>query len=238
MKKLAFSYGTSVPFCDDSTIKLLCGLSPATVVDVGAGAGKYGKICRELFGDSVHLTAVEGCPITCEYLKKKGVYNVVDNMLIKQWLDKRLREQKQKVDLVICGDVLEHLTRKQCFRAINAFLRIAETVLVVVPLRNVIQEEQDKNPLEVHNAYLLDSDFEKRYIIGEKHSIMAHGLHMFSAWILARKRNRITDRIKTMLLKWGGHKMYLLLSKLHINTSVESDYYIWGIDEKRLGKRS
>ncbi|MDO4629113.1 MAG: class I SAM-dependent methyltransferase [Planctomycetia bacterium] len=249
MEKTPFAYGTSVPFLDTATIELLRNLYPARVVDIGAGAGKYGRICRELFGDAIHLTAVDGCPITCEHLKTEGRYNVVENLLIDQWIQKTLTEKQEtlgkkrgklknqrpckKYDLIICGDVLEHLTRKQCFRTINNFLRLAETVLVVVPLRNVIQEEQDENPLELHKAYLLDSDFEKRYIIGEKHSVMSPNWHIFSAWILARKRNKWTDKIKTFLLKCGGHRAYTFLSKIHVNTQVETDYFMYKASEMK-----
>lgn len=232
----SFVPGESLTILDTYIKELLVQLSPSRVADLGAGAGKYGRICRELEKEKklsgIHLTAVEGCEKTCEFLRESGVYDDVCHELLEDWLDENLSKKGEiGYDLITCGDVLEHLTRRECFRAIDKMLRVGKSVLIQVPLRNLEQDEFEGNPLEEHKAYLLEEDFEKRYILAEKHTVLMPCHHMMMVWIIGKKRLRWEDKIKMQLLKWGGRTVYKLLKKWNISTEVGIDFW-----RERLGE--
>lgn len=197
-------------------------------------------MCRDIQnslpeGDAwnVHLTAVEGCMKTAEFLKKEGVYDSVEAMTLQEWVNAQTPEKQY--DLIICGDVLEHLPRKVCFRMIQNFLKHAKSLLIQVPLRNLSQEAFEENELECHRAYLTAEDFDRRYILGERHSVIMPNCELMQMWILASNRRRLRDRVKTALLKCGGHGMYRFLKKLGISDMIYADY--WGNRVQELGKK-
>ena len=178
-------------------------IGPRSVVDFGAGAGKMGTICRTLLGDQVHLTAVEGCRETVALLSESGLYNRVDHALLQDWL----RSNTGTYDLAIFGDVLEHLTRRQAFAAVNDALKIAPNVIVNVPLRNLHQDAFEANPLEEHKAYLTEHCFSKRFLMREMHVVSpGPGWSQFNAWIVARKKFRLKTSIKHGCLFVFGRK--------------------------------
>lgn len=207
-KKHPFAYGGSIPTLNQYSKDLLAVLRPSRVADLGAGAGKYGCFCRELEQEGklsgIHLTAVEGCEKTCDFLRESAIYDEVCHHLLENWLDQKLKEETPSYDLITCGDVLEHLTRRECFRAIDKMLRVGKSVLIQVPLRNLEQDAFEDNPLEEHKAYLLEEDFEKRYIVAEKHTLLMPCHHMMMAWIIGKKKGRWQDAIKMQMLRWGG----------------------------------
>jgi hypothetical protein len=183
-------------------------ISPATVVDFGAGRGLMGQLCRDALGSDVHLTAVEGCPSTIPLLHKSGIYNQVDEALINDWVVKN----KEPFDLAIYGDVLEHLTRRQAFAALSETLRFARNVIVNVPLRNLQQDGSEANPLEEHRAYFTEHCFLSRYLIQEMHFVNAGhaanapGWEMLNCWIVGKKQFRLRAALKHRLLLIGGHR--------------------------------
>jgi len=79
-------------------------LQPARILDIGAGQGKYGKMARAAGLEATVITAVE-----CEASLNAGLtaagYNEVLNITAQQLLDR----PADTYDLVIMGDVIEHL---------------------------------------------------------------------------------------------------------------------------------
>ena len=230
-----FAYGGSIPTLNQYSKDLLAVLRPSRVADLGAGAGKYGRFCRELEQEGklsrTHLTAVEGCEKTCGFLRESAIYDEVCHELLETWLDQEWKKETPSYDLITCGDVLEHLPRRECFRAIDKMLRVGKSVLIQVPLRNLEQDAFEENPLEEHKAYLLEEDFEKRYIIAEKHTLLMPCHHMMMVWIIGKKRHRWQDKIKMRMLRWGGGAIYKIFKRFHISTEVECDFW-----RERLGE--
>ncbi len=79
---------------------------PATILDVGVGAGIYGMIAREVSPES-HLTALEVYEPYVETYKLKEKYNkvVVEDV-------RTFCLHMDNYDLIIFGDVLEHLPKE------------------------------------------------------------------------------------------------------------------------------
>src|SRR5262245_14209224 len=76
-------------------------------LDVGCGAGKYGRMIRTLQPEG-HITGVE---VDSEYIDKfdlRSVYDVVINDSVVSLVN---GPQSQTYDVVIFGDVIEHLRK-------------------------------------------------------------------------------------------------------------------------------
>jgi hypothetical protein len=61
-------------------------------------------------------------------------------------------------DLVILGDVLEHMTQPEALAVVDQALAHADAVLVVVPLGEWPQGPEEGNPLEAHVSTWDESD--------------------------------------------------------------------------------
>lgn len=117
-------------------------LKPTTVIDVGPGDGKYGKLVKA-YDKNIHVTGVEvWAPYAVEYELSK-IYDVV------HICDARIYPSFE-ADLVILGDVLEHMTRHD---ATNLWTRISEeadAALISIPVVHMPQGHVHGNPFEEH----------------------------------------------------------------------------------------
>jgi hypothetical protein len=203
--------GGSLSVKDPYVTAQMLAIRPATVVDFDAGAGKMGSLCREALGETVHLTAVEGCPSTVELLRGKRLYDAVEGALLQEWVAQNTR----RFDLAIFGDVLEHVTRREAFAALDAVASFCRNVIVNVPLRNLQQDGNEVNPLEEHRAYLFERDFDARYVIREKHLFTPDpGYTMLNVWITGRRRWNPKGWAKDQLLARLGRRGKRLLEGL------------------------
>ncbi len=192
-------------------------IRPKSVVDFGAGRGKMGMLCRDLRGDDVALTAIEGCPRTVALLERSHIYNSVHEALLQDWIDRNMT----RFDLAIFGDVLEHLTRRQSLHALNTMLRFASNIIVNIPLRNLHQEGHDDNPLEAHLAYFTERCFDSRFIVREKHvASPSPGYTKMNIWITGPKQFRLKNAIKGQLLRCFGRPAKIMLGKLGYDSYV------------------
>ena len=89
-----------------------------SVLDLGCGFGKYGVLCREtfdIFAGRYKLeswrTRIVGVEIYPEYITsfQKTIYSEI---IIKDALT-YLKETKEKFDMILCLDVIEHLPKEQ-----------------------------------------------------------------------------------------------------------------------------
>jgi len=89
---------------DEVVRHVLQTLQPARILDIGAGQGKYGKMARDAGLKTTEIAAVE-----CDTALNAGLttagYNEVLNITAQQLLD----HPERQYDLVILGDVIEHM---------------------------------------------------------------------------------------------------------------------------------
>lgn len=122
-------------------------LAPTSVLDIGAGYGKYGWLLREYIDDfrgNVTIDAVEFWP---EYMNRSGAGAVYDRVFPGAWpvrVDRRY-------DLVLMIDVLEHFEDEAGAKALEAALAVSDRVLVSTPL-GFAQGPVDGNELEAHRS--------------------------------------------------------------------------------------
>src|SRR5437764_1428742 len=86
-------------------------------LDIGCGAGKYGRMIRELLPDS----HIEGVEIDSEYIEMfhlKQTYNKILNTGIQSLL---AGPQAVTYDAVVFGNVIEHLLKSDGINALHFF---------------------------------------------------------------------------------------------------------------------
>ena len=114
------------------------------VLDIGPGSGTY----ADLLGHACTLDAVEAWPAyVAEYhLTSKYRHILIDDV-------RAVGEQPERYDLVIFGDVLEHMTRTEAAAVWAWAPTVADRGLVSLPLDHWPQHaEDDGNPHEAHDA--------------------------------------------------------------------------------------
>lgn len=116
-------------------------LAPESLLDVGAGEGTYGRLLSDIIP---HREAVEVWEPYVEQHRLAEVYETVHVADVRtwEWPDRRW-------DLIVCGDVLEHMTRVEAAQVYAAAQRHAGAVLVCLPIIDYPQGGHD-NPFEDH----------------------------------------------------------------------------------------
>ena len=113
---------------------------PKTIVDVGAGSGTYARSCKS---SNQHLTAIE---VYEPYVPKFDLIKLYDTVIIG---DVRQLEIP-KSDLIILGDVLEHMSREEARIVLDCARTRADHVIVSIPLGYYPQDEFEGNSYERH----------------------------------------------------------------------------------------
>jgi hypothetical protein len=134
-------------------MEIIIRLQPRSVLDVGAGWGKYGALCREYLGRDVRIDALEGFAPYIGELHRV----VYDEVLVgdARELLPRLRE---RYDLVLMADVFEHMPRSDGAALLRECERLAGATLISVPASWYPQEPFQGNDLEVHRAHYRSGD--------------------------------------------------------------------------------
>lgn len=129
-------------------------MSPRTVLDIGAGAGRFGQLVKRL-NSQAHVTAVE---IDAEYIDRFGLLEIYDTVLNTD-VESLLHDVDVDYDLVILGDVIEHLRKSVGVDLLNFFVYRARRILVIFPLR-YRQGAFDGRRHEAHVSIWGQSDFQ------------------------------------------------------------------------------
>ena len=148
-------YGTSYPKFKQEVKEYLINLLPqgAYVLDVGGGDGTYGKLLYDYF----KIDTIEIFQGAVEHLKSTGYYENV-------WQgDIRTTAIYKHFDLIILGDVIEHMTVEDAKEVIKRCEVVSEYVLIAVPYMYQ-QGALYGNEHEVHlQPDLTPAIFDERY---------------------------------------------------------------------------
>jgi SAM-dependent methyltransferase len=123
------------------------GLAPRRILDVGPGVGTYTNLLRPLLPGS-HWTGLE---IHRPYAERYELADLYDELTIG---DVRAFDwcAAGDWDLVIFGDVLEHLDLPDAMRVWRKARRHSRHVLASLPIVEYPQGECDGNPHESHRV--------------------------------------------------------------------------------------
>ena len=114
------------------------------VLDVGAGGGTYVKLLAP-FAPGVHWTAVEvWTPYIAEYALDKQYHEVINRDV------REMEFVPLAPDLVLFGDILEHMTQEAALAAVGKALKAAPYVMISIPIIDYPQHELEGNPFQRH----------------------------------------------------------------------------------------
>lgn len=135
-----------MPYSDSSntewTLWLFDQLKPKTIIDIGPGAGKYGKLAKQ-YDKNIHITAVEIWAPYIETFNLNSIYDVIDIC------DARIYP-KYSADLVIFGDILEHMKKEDAVKIWNKTKNEAKSAMISIPVIHFPQGTDHGNPFEAH----------------------------------------------------------------------------------------
>lgn len=118
-------------------------IDPKTVLDCGAGAGTYLDLIKANLG---YQTIVVGVEAWYPYIIK---YDLEDRYDILYPIDIRDMASFQ-YDLVILGDILEHMPENDAVLLWNRISEEAKYALISIPIIHYEQGAINDNPYEVH----------------------------------------------------------------------------------------
>jgi hypothetical protein len=135
-------------------VDLIAREQPASVLDLGAGYGKYGVLTRE-YASPQRLDAVDANP------PRYPVYDHVYLGDLRQ-LDRVLPQEAPRYDLALLLDALEHLDKTEAWALLDAVVGRARRVLVATPW-GFRPQEVPGQPFETHRSGWYPWEFGRRY---------------------------------------------------------------------------
>lgn len=134
---------------------LLRSIKPKTFLDVGAGAGKYGQMMKNIN----FKTRVCGIELEKDYIKKfdlNSIYTEVWCMSVMDLLSPKYYDLN--FDVVMIGDIIEHLKKSDGIDLLNFLVYRTKWVIVQFPYK-YLQNSVDGYTAEAHISVWNANDF-------------------------------------------------------------------------------
>ena len=133
------------------SIRQIKALDPKTILDVGTGVGDYLELIRSYLNPDI---VVHGVEVWQPYVDEYSLKERYDKLFVED-----VREMTEfKYDLVIFGDVLEHMPEEDSVKLWNTVAKQAKYGLISIPLGHHPQGAYGGNPYEVHHEEHWDVD--------------------------------------------------------------------------------
>lgn len=114
-----------------------------TVLDIGPGMGTYSNLFKQ---NGLKFDRIDGIEIWEPYINDYDLKNKYNNIFIE---DVRVWEDFN-YDLVIFGDVLEHMTKEESISVWKKTSMFAKYAIISIPIIHYPQGEWGGNPYEEH----------------------------------------------------------------------------------------
>lgn len=150
-----------MPFSSDTfdgyITTLIEYLQPATVLDIGPGAGKYVDMLRPIAKQhdfSTHITGVEIDPM---YIEKFHLNERYDDLIVGDAVN-LINTPKVRYDLVMIGDCIEHMRKSSAIDLLNFLVYRSGYICIVYP-EAFVQDDWHDHPAEAHISTWHETDF-------------------------------------------------------------------------------
>lgn len=137
---------TSSPENKEQVLEWKKALAPSVIVDIGVGQGTYSKLLRDFKKDEIWL----GIEVFYPYVSKFNLEHLYNLIIISDVRYTHLKLVHERPDLVIIGDVLEHMKKDEAKQLIRRLISWAKNVIISIPVRHIAQGEHFGNPFETH----------------------------------------------------------------------------------------
>lgn len=134
--------GTSDPESRPWSLKKILSIDPKSILDIGAGSGTYYDALLGA-GYSGQIDAVEVWEPYINEFELKNKYSNVFQIDVREVED-------FFYDVVIFGDILEHMTKDEALSVWDRVSKRASYALIAIPIINYYQDEINGNPYERH----------------------------------------------------------------------------------------
>lgn len=114
-----------------------------SILDIGPGQGTYYHLLNQVIPNSVW----HGVEVFKPYIEKfnlKQTYNKIYNC------DARGFSPEREYDLIIAGDVLEHMEKEEAQDLVNNLLKSCRWFLISIPIVKLEQDAINGNEHEIH----------------------------------------------------------------------------------------
>ena len=143
----------SFPIFDHVLSQVYGWMAPQSALDLGAGAGKHGRLIRQAAPDCECVAVEVSVPYVDEY-KLHELYQRVDVAdATRWWID----NAEETFDLVVAGDLLQSLPKAAGLNLLNAMIYRCGWLVLVLP-EFIIQGATDGATTNVHRAVWSERD--------------------------------------------------------------------------------
>ena len=132
-------------------------LQPRNVCDIGPGAGKYGKIVRNIAVREQFKTHITGIEIDSSYIEQFGLRQIYDEVIVDDAL-RMLQTPQVRFDLVFIGDCIEHLKKSDGLDLLNFLVYRTGYICVIYP-DAYVQDDWQGHAAEAHLSTWSPADF-------------------------------------------------------------------------------
>jgi hypothetical protein len=121
--------------------------NPRSVLDIGAGSGTYGKLMRQIVPDA-YLIGIEAWEPYITRFKLDEIYDFGIHGDVRKIVSHAMIP---RADVVILGDVLEHMSEEDARDVWAAAMTAArKAVYLSIPIVHYPQGHEEGNPFEEH----------------------------------------------------------------------------------------
>jgi len=118
------------------------------ILDIGCGEGTYPLLMKNEFNVALDATWW-GVEVWKENIIKYNLETLYEKV-INEDARKLNWDEMPKFDLVIFGDVLEHMTKEESQLLVKSALKHSKYCLISIPIQHFPQGEHEGNPYEEH----------------------------------------------------------------------------------------
>ncbi len=147
-------------------------LQPSSILDIGAGIGKWGFLCRDQLeflqgrpDKDSWVTRIYGIEIYEGYRNPLWDY-CYDDFWVGNVVD--VLEEAPDVDLILLADILEHMPKEKGQKLLTRLEEKGCYLLISTPAY-FFKGEHDNNPASEHISFWGPKDFSGKWIVTEKY---------------------------------------------------------------------
>ena len=129
-----------------------------TILDVGCADGAFMEF---IINNSKEKIIPTGIDVFSPYLEKAKGRKIYKRLIRKDI--KSLDKSIGRFDVVLCSQVIEHLTKKEGLKLINNLEKIAKRrIIFIIPVGGLPQDPYDGNPYQRHKSAWYPRDFKEK----------------------------------------------------------------------------
>lgn len=136
---------TSRPVLKNEQVEWYKKLNPSSVLDIGPGEGTYSNLMRHL--NNAHWSCVE---VWAPYLNQFDLWSKYNKVYVSDIRCFDFNFLSYKTDLVIFGDCMEHLERKDAKLVVSKLMLNTKNIFLSIPHGPCPQKSVDGNGFEAH----------------------------------------------------------------------------------------